>query len=245
MPRYKLLIEYNGASFHGWQKLPHLPTLQGALETAAAKLDGAPVSVMGAGRTDAGVHASGQVAHIDLVQARPDKVADALNFHLRPLPIAVLSAEAVDESFHARFSAAARHYRYVIVNRRADLALQRGLAWRVISALDASAMHTAAQAWLGTHDFTTFRDAACQAASPVKTLDAIAVARVGDHIEIVCSARSFLHRQVRSMVGSLAEVGRGRETADWAADILAARNRALCGPIAPPDGLYLTRVDYA
>lgn len=244
MPRYKLLVEYHGGPYQGWMKLPGIPTVQGALEDAAAKLDGAPVEVIGAGRTDAGVHATGQVAHMDLAQDRPDKVADAMNFHLRPHPIAVLKAEQVTDEFHARFNAAVRHYRYVILNRRADLTLERGLAWRVASRLDAAAMHTAAQLLLGNHDFTTFRDTACQAASPVKTLDSLDVACSGDRIEITCSARSFLHRQVRSMVGSLVEVGRGYQRPEWIAAILAAADRTACGPVAPPDGLFLERVDY-
>ena len=244
MPRYKLLIEYHGGPYQGWMKLPGVPTVQAALEEAAAKLDGAPVEVIGAGRTDSGVHATGQVAHMDLAQDRPDKVADAMNFHLRPHPIAVLKAEIVDDSFHARFSAAARHYRYVVVNRRADLTLERGLAWRVPSKLDAGAMHDAAQRLLGKHDFTTFRDTACQAASPVKTLDRLDVARFGDRIEITCSAQSFLHRQVRSMVGSLVEVGRGYHQPAWIGEILQAADRKACGPVAPSDGLFLERVDY-
>ena len=244
MPRYKLLVEYHGGPYQGWMRLPGIPTVQGALEDAAAKLDGAPVEVIGAGRTDAGVHATGQVAHMDLAQDRPDKVADTMNFHLRPHPIAVLKAGRVTDEFHARFNAAARHYRYVIFNRRADLTLERGLAWRVASRLDAAAMHTAAQLLLGNHDFTTFRDTACQAASPVKTLDSLDVARSGDRIEITCSARSFLHRQVRSMVGSLVEVGRGYQRPEWIAEILAAADRTACGPVAPPDGLFLERVDY-
>jgi tRNA pseudouridine38-40 synthase len=244
MPRYKLLLEYHGGPYQGWMKLPGIPTVQGALEEAAAKLDGAPVEVIGAGRTDAGVHAAGQVAHMDLAQDRPDKVADAMNFHLRPHPIAVLKAEIADAAFHARFSAAARHYRYVVINRRADLTLDRGLAWRVPSKLDAAAMHAAAQRLIGKHDFTTFRDTACQAASPLKTLDRIGVARSGDRIEITCSAQSFLHRQVRSMAGSLVEVGRGFQRPEWIGDILAAADRTQCGPVAPAEGLFLDRVDY-
>ncbi|MFN4226211.1 MAG: tRNA pseudouridine(38-40) synthase TruA [Hyphomonas sp.] len=244
MPRYKLLIEYHGGPYQGWMRLPGKPTVQGVLEAAAARLDGRPVEVLGAGRTDAGVHATGQVAHLDLEQDRPAKVADALNAHLRPHPIAVLKAEKVSEDFHARFSATTRLYRYIIINRRADLALERGLAWRVPSKLDAAAMHDAAQLLLGLHDFTTFRDTACQAASPVKTLDRLDVARFGDRIEITCSAQSFLHRQVRSMVGSLVEVGRGRHPVRWISDILRAADRTQCGPIAPADGLYLERVDY-
>lgn len=244
MPRYKLLIEYHGGPYQGWMKLPGIPTVQGALEEAAAKLDGGPVEVIGAGRTDAGVHATGQVAHMDLAQDRPDKVADAMNFHLRPHPIAVLKAERAADDFHARFSAASRHYRYVIVNRRADLALERGLAWRVPAKLDASAMHEAAQLLLGHHDFTTFRDTACQAASPEKTLDRFDVARFGDRLEFTLSARSFLHRQVRSMVGSLVEVGRGFQRPEWVREILAAADRTACGPVAPAEGLFLERVDY-
>ncbi len=244
MPRYKLLIEYNGAPYQGWQRLPGISTVQGTLEAAAAKIDGAPVEVIGAGRTDAGVHALGQVAHLDLVTPRPNKVHDALNFYLRPHPISVLKSEEVSDDFHARFDARQRHYRYVISNRRADLALQSGLAWRVPMKLDADIMHAAAQSLIGKHDFTTFRDAACQAASPIKTLDAFSVTREGEQIILTCSALSFLHRQVRSMVGSLMEVGRGRKPQSWIADILAAKDRTRCGKIAPPDGLYLERVDY-
>ncbi len=244
MPRYRLLIEYQGGPYQGWMKLPGLQTVQGALEEAAAKLDGAPVEVYGAGRTDAGVHATGQVAHMDLRQDRPGKVADAMNFHLRPHPIAVLKAEKVDETFHARYSATGRHYRYVVLNRRAHLTLDEGLVWRVPSRLDAEKMQAAAEALVGTHDFTTFRDAECQAASPVKTLWRLDVARCGDRIEITSSAPSFIHRQVRSLVGSLVEVGRGRHPVSWMAEILEARDRTRCGPIAPADGLYLERVAY-
>ena len=179
MPRYRLLIEYHGGPYQGWMKLPGKPTVQAALEEAASKLDGRPVEVFGAGRTDSGVHATGQVAHMDLVTDRGGKVADAMNFHLRPHPIAVLAAEGVNDGFHARFSATQRHYRYVVVNRRADLALERGLAWRVPSKLSAGKMHEAAQAFIGTHDFSTFRDADCQAASPVKTLNEFKVWRDG------------------------------------------------------------------
>lgn len=244
MPRYKLLIEYNGGPYQGWMRLPGLQTVQGALEEAAARLDGGPVEVIGAGRTDAGVHAKGQVAHMDLRNDRPDKVADAMNYHLRPHPIAVLKAEKVGEDFHARFSATARHYRYIVINRRAHLTHDLGLAWRVPSKLDADKMHEAAQLLLGTHDFTTFRDTECQALSPVKTLSRFDVARYGDRIEFTCSAQSFIHRQVRSMVGSLVEVGRGRHPVKWAREILEAADRTRCGPVAPSDGLYLEQVDY-
>lgn len=245
MPRYRLLIEYHGGPFQGWMHLPGKPTVQGVLEAAAAKLDGAPVRVYGAGRTDSGVHATGQVAHMDLVHDRGDKVADAMNYHLRPHPIAILKAEEVGDDFHARFNATQRYYRYIVINRRADLTVDRGLAWRVPSKLDAERMHEAAQALVGTHDFTTFRDADCQAASPVKTLNAFQVMRFDDRVEFTCRAQSFIHRQVRSMVGSLVEVGRGRHSIDWLREILEAADRTACGPIAPPDGLYLERVDYA
>ncbi len=244
MPRYRLLIEYHGGPFQGWQKLPGKPTVQGMLEEAAAQLDGRPVDIFGAGRTDSGVHATGQVAHMDLETDRGSKVADAMNFHLRPHPIAVLKAERVTDAFHARFDATQRHYRYIVINRRADLTVDRGLAWRVPSKLDAERMHDAAQALVGTHDFTTFRDTDCQARTPVKTLNEFTVSRFGERIEFTCRAQSFIHRQVRSMVGSLIEVGRGKRNPDWLADILAAVDRTQCGPIAPADGLYLEKVDY-
>jgi len=244
MQAYKLLIEYDGGPFNGWMRLPGLPTVQGYLETAAAKLDGQAVEVYGAGRTDSGVHATGQVAHMILRTPRGQKVADAMNFHLRPQPITVLSAVPVDETFHARFNAKQRHYRYVLINRRAHLTIERGYAWRVSSKLDAEAMHEAGQHLIGRHDFTTFRDTSCQAKSPIRSLDALAVARYGDRIEVTVTALSFLHRQVRSIVGSLVDVGRGKCTPDWMAEILEARDRTACGPISPPDGLYLERVDY-
>jgi tRNA pseudouridine38-40 synthase len=245
LARYRLTLEYDGSAFAGWQKQAGLPSAQGVLEAACEAINGAPVEVVGAGRTDAGVHATGQAAHMDLAKAmRADKVRDALNAHLRPHPVAVLSAEIVDARFHARFDAVQRRYLYRIVNRRADLALDRARAWRIPSRLDAEAMHAAAQALVGRHDFTTFRDSKCQAETPVKTLNAIAVSRLGEEIEIRCAARSFLHRQVRSMVGSLAEVGRGKEGVDWIARILKAADRAQCGPVAPADGLYLTHVEY-
>jgi tRNA pseudouridine38-40 synthase len=203
------------------------------------------VKVTGAGRTDAGVHALGQVAHVDLEKDwRVDKVRDALNAHLRPHPVAVLSAEKVAEGFDARFSARKRHYLYRIANRRPDLALDRLRAWRVPRRLDVDAMHAAAQRLVGKHDFTTFRSTECQAKSPEKTLDQLDVSRRGDEVHIKTSARSFLHNQVRSMVGSLALVGDGKWSADDLSAALAARNRAACAPVAPPDGLYLVRVDY-
>jgi tRNA pseudouridine38-40 synthase len=243
--RYKLIVEYDGSAFAGWQRQEGAPSVQQVLEEAAEALDGAPVAVVAAGRTDAGVHALGQVIHLDLAKPiRADKVRDALNAHLRPHAVAVLHAEGAAPDFHARFDATARTYLYRILNRRPDLALDRGRAWRVPQALDHEAMHRAAQAVVGRHDFSTFRDSQCQADSPVKTLDAITIERAGEEIAVTCSARSFLHRQVRSMVGSLVEVGRGKEGERWMADILKAADRTLCGPVAPPEGLYLVSVSY-
>ena len=245
MKRVKLLIEYDGAPFVGWQKQVDMPTVQGSLETAAYELNQQETIVQGAGRTDAGVHARGQVAHFDLVKDIPErKVADALNAHLRPAPIAVLGAKFVDEEFHARFHATGRRYRYLIDNRRADLALDRGRSWRVGSPLDITAMQAGASHLTGRHDFTTFRDTLCQADSPVRTLGPIKITRTGDRIALEYGARSFLHKQVRSITGSLVEVGRGKFPADWIAEILSAKDRTACGPVAPPDGLYLERVLY-
>ena len=245
MPRYKLTIEYDGTSFVGWQVQENGVSVQGALTAAIAAFAGEKPAVQGAGRTDAGVHAFGQVAHVDLAkQWDTDTVRDALNFHLRPHPIAIVAAEQVTEDFDARFSAVKRHYLYRIANRRADLALDRHRAWRVPRPLDAEAMHAAAQRLTGKHDFTTFRAAECQAKSPVKTLDRLDVARYGDTIEVRASARSFLHHQVRSMVGSLVPVGDGKWSADDLAAALAARDRTACGQVAPPEGLYLVKVDY-
>ena len=245
MPRYKLTIEYDGSPFSGWQIQDTALTVQGALETAVKAICGEDVRVHGAGRTDAGVHALGQVAHCDVAKHFvPGRFRDGLNAHLRPHPIAVLAADIVPDTFEARFSALKRHYLYRIVNTRANLALEIGRVWRVPRRLDADAMHRAAQRLIGKHDFTTFRDSECQAKSPDKTLDQLDVSRQGDAIDILTSARSFLHSQVRSMVGSLVWVGEGRWSADDLAAALAARNRAACGPVAPPEGLYLVRVDY-
>jgi len=245
MTRYLLRIEYDGGPFWGWQRQDDGLTAQGVLEAAATKLNGTPVIVYGAGRTDAGVHATGQAAHLDLRDDIPArKIADALNAHLRPHPVSVLSAEPVPDEFHARFNATKRFYRYIIINRRADLTVDQGLAWRIPYALDEAAMSASALHLIGQHDFSTFRDTQCQSRTPVKTLDALEVARYGERIEITCSALSFLHKQVRSMVGSLVEVGRGQRSAQWIADILAAQDRTRCGPVAPPDGLYLERVVY-
>ena len=245
MPRFKLIIEYDGTPFAGWQWQDDAPTVQRALTDAVAAFCGHAVKVAGAGRTDAGVHALGQVAHVDLAKDwRVDKVRDAVNAHLRPHPVAVLSAEKVPDGFDARFSARKRHYLYRIANRRPDLALERTRAWRVPRRLNVEAMHEAAQRLTGKHDFTTFRSTECQAKSPVKTLDTLDVTRDGDDVRITTSARSFLHNQVRSMVGSLALVGDGKWSADDLGRALAGRDRAACGPVAPPEGLYLVSVDY-
>jgi tRNA pseudouridine38-40 synthase len=245
MPRYKLTIEYDGTPYVGWQMQDNGPTIQGALTDAIAAFTGERVTVHGAGRTDAGVHALGQVAHVDLARDwDSDNVRDAMNFHLRPQPIAVLSAEPVADTFDARFSATKRHYLYRISNRRADLALEQNRAWRVPRPLDTAAMHAAAQKLIGKHDFTTFRSTECQAKSPVKTLDRLDVTRDDDDVRVTASARSFLQHQVRSMVGSLVHVGDGKWSADDLAAALAARDRAACGQVAPPHGLYLVRVEY-
>jgi tRNA pseudouridine38-40 synthase len=245
MPRYKLLVEYDGTPFVGWQIQAGGLSVQGLLAEAVAAFAGERVTVQGAGRTDAGVHALGQVAHVDLAKDwDTDTVRDALTARLRPHPIAVLAAERVPDDFDARFSARQRHYLYRIVNRRADLTLDRYRAWRVARPLDAGAMHAAAQALVGRHDFTTFRAAECQAKSPVKTLDRLDVEHSGEEVRVHAAARSFLHHQVRSMVGSLVLVGDGKWTAHDLSAALAARDRSLCGPVAPPEGLYLVSVDY-
>jgi tRNA pseudouridine38-40 synthase len=245
MPRYKLTIEYDGTPFIGWQVQDSGISVQGVLTDAIAAFAGERVVVAGAGRTDTGVHALGQVAHIDLAKDWDvGNVRDAINFHLRPQPVAVLAAEEVAADFDARFSAVKRHYLYRIVNRRADLTLELNRAWRVPRPLDDAAMHVAAQRLIGKHDFTTFRSTECQAKSPLKTLDCLDVARDGDSVSITASARSFLQHQVRSMVGSLIHVGEGKWSAGDLATALAARDRTACGQVAPPHGLYLVRVDY-
>ena len=245
MPRYRLTLEYDGAGFVGWQRQDNGASVQGTLEAAIESLSGERVTVHGAGRTDAGVHALGQVAHFDLVKDfPPDKVRDALNHFVRPAAIAVLEASVAAPDFHARFSAVGRHYLYRILTRRPPPVLEAGKVWHVVHALDADAMDAAAQVLVGPHDFTTFRAAECQAKSPVKTLDKLSVCRAADEIHIEASARSFLHHQVRSMVGSLKLVGEGKWRARDLAGALAAKDRSRCGPVAPPDGLYLVKVDY-
>ena len=245
MPRYKLTIEYDGAPFAGWQVQADQSTVQGVLTLAVAAFAGESTLVQGAGRTDAGVHARAQVAHVDLAKDwDADTVRDALNAHLRPHPVAVLTAEKVAADFNARTSAVKRHYLYRIVNRRADLTLDLGHAWRVPRPLDVEAMHAAARHLIGKHDFTTFRSTECQAKSPVKTLDRLDVTRDGEEVTVLASARSFLHNQVRSMVGSLVMVGEGKWRPDDLKRALDARDRTACGQVAPPDGLYLMRVDY-
>lgn len=243
--RWRIIIEYDGGPFVGWQRQDNGVSVQGALEHAIAAFARENVTVNGAGRTDAGVHAFGQVAHFDLGKSFPsDTVRDALNHFLRPHPVAVLSAEPVHGEFHARFDAKARHYLYRILDRRAPPALESGRVWHVTHKLDAAAMHDAAQMLIGQHDFTTFRAAECQAQSPVKTLDVLDVMRLGDEIEIRSTARSFLHHQVRSMVGTLKHVGEGKWTARHVRKALEARDRKACGTVAPAAGLYLVRVVY-
>ena len=245
MTRWKLTLEYDGRPFVGWQRQANGPSVQGALEDAVHGFCGERVTVHGAGRTDAGVHARGQIAHIDLAKDWSARtVRDAINAHLRPHPVAVLKAEEAAGDFEARFHAIRRAYRYVFVNRRAPLTFEAGLAWQVAAGLDAAAMHRGAQHLLGRHDFTTFRAAQCQAKSPIRTLDEIAVRREGERIVMDVAARSFLHSQVRAFAGSLKLVGEGRWPPEEMGAALAAADRARCGQVAPPDGLYLMRVDY-
>jgi tRNA pseudouridine38-40 synthase len=245
MPRYCITLEYDGTPFIGWQVQANGLSVQGRLSEAIARFSGETAMPSGAGRTDAGVHALGQVAHFDLARAWPtDTVRDAVNFHLKPEPIVVRDCAVVPDSFDARFSATARHYRYRILARKAPSALDSDRVWWVPQPMNAALMVAAAQALVGRHDFTTFRAAGCQSRSPVKTLDRLTVTAVGEEIVIEASARSFLHNQVRSMVGSLKLVGEGKWSAADLAAALAARDRAACGPVAPARGLYLVRVDY-
>lgn len=246
MPRYRLVIEYDGTPFVGWQIQPDGVSVQGALETAVAKLTGEEAGIRGAGRTDAGVHARGQVAHVTVEKEWPaDKIRDGLNFYLKPRPVVVIACDQVPDTFDARFSATARHYQYRILARRAPPALERHRVWWLPRTLDAEAMRDAASVLVGRHDFTTFRAAACQAKSPVRTLDRLAVTSDGDEVRIAASARSFLHNQVRSMVGSLKLIGDGKWTKQDLQSALEARDRTACGPVAPASGLYLMAVDYS
>ncbi len=245
MTRFALTIEYDGRPFMGWQRQPHGPSVQETIEQALGKMIHETVAVYAAGRTDAGVHARGMRAHVDIARAiTPFRLMEGLNALVRPAPIAILDCDVVPDDWHARFSCTARHYVYRIANRRAPITLERGLAWRVPTALDAEAMTAGAARLIGRHDFTTFRSVHCQADSPLRTLDRLEVSRQGDMIEIAASARSFLHHQVRSMVGSLALVGQGKWSPDDMAAALAARDRAALGFNAPPDGLYFMRADY-
>lgn len=247
MPRYRLDIEYDGTAYAGWQRQAGQHSVQAAIEQAVRSFCGETIALRGAGRTDSGVHATGQVAHVDLERAWPaDTVRDALNAHLGVAKeaVAILAATPVDDGFDARFSATGRHYLYRILNRRAPPALEKNRVWWVPKRLDAAAMHAAAQELVGRHDFTTFRSAHCQAKSPLRTLDRLEVLRVGDMIEVRAAARSFLHNQVRSMVGTLKRVGEGAWTAADVAAALAARDRSACAGLAPPQGLYLAGVDY-
>jgi tRNA pseudouridine38-40 synthase len=245
MPRYKLIVEYDGGPYNGFQAQAEQPSVQTSLERAITAFSGETVRIHVAGRTDAGVHATGQVAHVDLARMwKADTVRDAINAHLVPEPIAVIAAEAVDDDFHARFSAIGRRYLYRVFDRRAPAVLDRGRVYWVKTPLDAEAMHDAAQVLIGHHDFTTFRDVRCQAKSPMRTLDVATAARVGAEVHLTFAARSFLHRQVRSLVGSLIEVGVGRWSAADLTAALMAKDRACCGPVAPSQGLYLTSVAY-
>jgi tRNA pseudouridine38-40 synthase len=249
MPRYALRIEYDGRPFSGWQRQPTLPSVQGALEAAVARLAPEGVAVFGAGRTDAGVHAVGQVAHIDLPKRwDPFRLSEALNAHLRPNPVAVTAAAEVAEDFNARFDAIERRYRFRVVARRAPLTEDRGFAWRVNHPLDPEAMRAGAAHLIGRHDFTTFRSSLCQAKSPVRTLDLLEIEELpypgGREFRFHLRARSFLHNQVRGIVGTLERVGIGAWPPGRVAEALAARTRSACGPVSPPDGLSLTEVRY-
>jgi tRNA pseudouridine38-40 synthase len=245
MPRYRLTLEYDGSAYNGFQAQTDQPTVQGSVEAAITAFCGETVRLAAAGRTDTGVHATGQVISLDLEKAWPAQtVMNALNAHLVGEAISVLDCEGVEDDWHARFSATGRRYLYRILNRPGPPALDAGRVWHMRKSMDADAMHAAAQVLVGLHDFTTFRDVNCQSKSPEKTLDVASVRRVGEEVHLVFEARSFLHRQVRSMTGTLAEVGLGRWTIDDVATALAARDRAACGPVAPSTGLYLTGVVY-
>ncbi len=245
LPRYKVTIEYDGTPFVGWQRQAVGVSIQGAIETALHAFCGEHITLRAAGRTDAGVHAFGQVAHFELMQPRePFRIREAINYHLKPAPIAVLDCVEIASDFDARFSAVKRHYLYRILNRRSRPALDQNRLWWVSVPLDAQSMAQAARHLIGNHDFTTFRAAQCQAKSPQKTLDRLDVERIGDEIQIRASARSFLHHQVRSMVGTLKHVGDGRWQVDDVLRALQSRDRSACGVVAPSCGLYLVGVDY-
>ncbi|KQT32666.1 pseudouridine synthase [Sphingomonas sp. Leaf412] len=245
MTRFALTVEYDGRPFVGWQRQAVGDSVQQVIEDAAFAVTGERTAVHAAGRTDAGVHAIAMRAHLDIAKPiAPFRLGEALNARLRPAPVAILECAAVADDWHARFSCIGRAYEYRIVNRRAPLSFEKGLAWQIPQPLDAAAMHDAAQALVGLHDFTTFRSAHCQSASPVKTLDRIAVERDGDLVAVTVAARSFLHHQVRSMVGCLALVGMGRWTRGDVADALAAADRARLGLNAPPDGLFFVEARY-
>jgi tRNA pseudouridine38-40 synthase len=243
--RFRLIVEYDGRPFMGWQRQPHGPSVQRSIEEAIAAITQEDVTLHAAGRTDTGVHALAMAAHVDIAKSiAPVRLADGINAKLRPLPIAILAATIVDQDFHARFSCTGRRYLYRIVNRRAPLAIEAGRAWRVTAPLDADAMRAAATILIGHHDFTTFRSVHCQSASPIKTLDRLDVVRLGERIEIEAAARSFLHHQVRSMVGCLELVGRGKWTQGDLKAALEAKDRAALGFNAPPDGLYFVSATY-
>ncbi len=250
MPRFALLIEYHGAPFSGWQRQKDQPSVQGAIEAALARLEPREHTIAAAGRTDAGVHATGQVAHCDLDRNwDPFRLTEALNYHLKPHPVAILQAARVSDEWHARFSANERRYLFRLISRRAPLTSERGQLWRVNHPLNAAAMRAGAERLLGQHDFTTFRSTMCQAQSPVKTLDELRIEQIPRHhgveYQFHVRARSFLHNQVRSFVGTLERVGAGAWTPDDVTTVLQARDRAACGPVSPPDGLYLAGVGYA
>jgi tRNA pseudouridine38-40 synthase len=245
MTRWKITIEYDGKPYVGWQAQQGLISVQGQIEAALLPIAGKEVFVQGSGRTDAGVHALGQVAHFDL--ERPfdaNKIRDAINAQLGPEPISILEAEAVDDAFHARFSATGRAYLYRIINRRPPVALDKGRVWQVYSPLDLNLMQEAASYLLGQHDFTSFRAAACQATSPIKTLDRLDVLSVGDEIHLIAEAKSFLHHQIRNFVGMLCYIGRGKQKPTDIINILDARDRCAAAQTAPACGLYLTKIDY-
>jgi tRNA pseudouridine38-40 synthase len=245
MTRFRLTVEFDGRPFMGWQRQAHGSSVQAAIEDAAKKVTGEDVVVYAAGRTDAGVHAEAMVAHLNITkEMTPFRLMEALNAVMRPQPIAILDCTVVSDDWHARFSCTGRRYIYRIVNRRAPLALDHGRAWRVVPSLDHEAMHDAAQIFVGTHDFTTFRSVHCQSASPIKSIDRMVVRRFGEELEVEVAARSFLHHQVRSMVGCLVLVGEGKWSADDLKAALDAKNRTALGFNAPPDGLYFIEANY-